>query len=161
MHKQTEELMKIGHQLRKQFKDIKRYGDLHRSEFMMLTEVAQFSSLSVGENGITVSHLAKTLNISNAAVSKMLRVLEEKGYILRTMHTKDRRVVFVTLTEKGHQEVLRSKRNMIQQMDKIVGDLGEEDANQLVTLTRKLYALLCSESGGEEGQAGRKDTDDS
>lgn len=50
---------------------------------------------------VMVSAVAKTLSVTQATINISMNGLERKGYINRERSTKDRRVVYVTLTEKG------------------------------------------------------------
>jgi len=50
---------------------------------------------------VMVSAVAKTLSVTQATINISMNGLEKKGYINRERSTKDKRVVYVTLTEKG------------------------------------------------------------
>ena len=49
---------------------------------------------------ITVSEISQKLGVTKSAVSQMMKNIEE-AYINRTTDEKDRRKVYITLTEKG------------------------------------------------------------
>ena len=74
--------------------------------------------------------------------------LEKKGYILRERSTSDKRVVLVTLTEKGRKAFFHHRdfhKNMIRS---IVKDLDEDEMRLLYKCLVKLDRYFAPE--GEE-----------
>ena len=55
------------------------------------------------DDGITVSELTRELNVPMPAVSRLMRDMEAKGLIERSIHTQDRRSIIVSATAKGKQ----------------------------------------------------------
>ena len=50
-----------------------------------------------------MSDVAQALAVTQSAASQIASKLESKGYIVRTRDPKDRRIVRVSLTEKGEE----------------------------------------------------------
>ena len=82
------------------------------------------------------------MNASTAYIAKLLRGLEEKQLILRRQDEQDRRRTLITLTDAGvaaaQQDMEFVRMHIIQTLEK----LGEEDAEHLVRILKKL--LLAS-----------------
>ena len=55
------------------------------------------------KNGAGISVLAEWMDVSLPAVSRTVRSLEEKGYVVREADSADRRNVTVRLTERGEK----------------------------------------------------------
>ena len=57
------------------------------------------------ENGgkVNVSHIAEICGKAMAATSKAIRRLENEGYIERSTDDRDRRVVYISLTDAGEK----------------------------------------------------------
>ena len=73
-----------------------------------------------------MSVLAEELMISVSMVSKMLRVLEEKGFILRTVDPDSRRNTFVSLTETG-QDLFAQETARTQAVNqRVIASMGPE-----------------------------------
>ena len=70
-------------------------------EYLILTALHVHHQEVPDSQGIYVSALGEELSVSVSMISKLLRVLEEKGWILRTVDKNSRRNTFVTLTELG------------------------------------------------------------
>ena len=92
--------------------------------------------------GITVTQLAHRLSISNPAASKMLRGLEEKGYIRRLPDPEDRRITYIALSPEGSQILDRARRQADQLADNLVSRMGKEEMEELFRLCRKLADLM-------------------
>ena len=84
--------------------------------------------------------LAQIMNASTAYIAKLLRGLEEKQLILRRQDEQDRRRTLITLTDAGvtaaQQDMEFVRMHIIQTLEK----LGEEDAEHLVRILKKLLA---------------------
>lgn len=67
----------------------------------------QFEVLNclVGKDGVKQKDISKQLDRDPATLTKMLSLLEGKGYVTRGMSEKDRRVSNVYITDKGIQKV--------------------------------------------------------
>lgn len=62
-----------------------------------------------GNDGITVGNLARGLNLSNATVSEMLKIMEKKSLVIRCGDKADGRKSMVLLTNQGlaYEEYLK------------------------------------------------------
>ena len=110
---------------------------IHRDRFGdLLSENAGMAS------GLNVSELATQLNISVPAVSKMIRRLEEKGYIVRIPGTSDRRMISLGLTEYGQELIETTIRHMSSMTMEIVQQLGEEDSHTLMNLLNHVFDII-------------------
>ena len=50
---------------------------------------------------LTVSGLAKAMSVHQSTVSNLIEKLEKGGYVARTRSVKDRRIVYLTSTDRG------------------------------------------------------------
>lgn len=127
-----------------------RMQDLSHGEFMMLGTI-YFGSLELEQVeikgkfhncGVRISELNQFLKGSKSATSKMLRNLEEKGYIKREIDSKDKRNVIIKLSPKGEQILLESKKLMEEHSSRIIERMGVADSEHLLHLLRKLYEIM-------------------
>ena len=92
--------------------------------------------------GIKTSDLTQKLCITKPATSKILNIMEDKGYISRSSNKSDRRVVYVKLTEEG-ENFLREENIKFENFTyKIVEKMGEEDTDNLIRLFNKLCNVI-------------------
>lgn len=92
-----------------------------------------------------VSQIAKQLDVTVGTLTVNMNSLEKKGYILRERSTEDKRVVLVTLTEKGRKAFFHHRdfhKNMIRSA---VKGLNEEEMNALISCLTKLNQYFCEQ----------------
>ncbi|HEY7985316.1 MAG TPA: MarR family transcriptional regulator [Methylophilaceae bacterium] len=79
----------------------------HYSEVEQATGIGGASLWALAEiadsHNLTVSGLAKAMSIHQSTASNLLEKLETKDYILRVRSKQDRRVVNLSLTDKGRR----------------------------------------------------------
>lgn len=79
------------------------------------------------------------LKIDSAAITRHLKILEQKGYVLRERNAENNREVFVRLTDKAIQELDACGKEQDQDRMGISLSLSDEEAEQLSHLLNKLY----------------------
>lgn len=122
---------------------------IHMGEFMMLGAIHgclnENNEKQVETNGVKVGEISKLIHSTKPATSKMLKALEEKGYVERITDSKDRRVVFIRLTQAGETVI----KDTIKMMDdftlRTVHRMGEEDAKELIRLMKIFYQAMYEE----------------
>jgi DNA-binding MarR family transcriptional regulator len=82
------------------------------------------------------------LCISRAAVSQMLGVMEQKGYILRDINKVNRRKQSLSLTEKGRTTVEEHEYKFKELLAEIVDRFGEKEMKQLIRLSSRFMDTL-------------------
>ena len=92
--------------------------------------------------GLKTSELTNKMCITKPATSKMLNIMEEKGYIERVSNKSDRRVVYVKLTEEGEAFLKDQNRKFEIFTCKVVERMGEEDTDNFIRLFGKLYDIV-------------------
>ncbi len=85
-----------------------------------------------------VSAVAKRLSVTQGTINVAMNALEKKGYINRNRSDVDRRVVLVTLTEKGTKAYHHHREFHRKMMHAIVKDLTEEEKIVLAKSLQKL-----------------------
>lgn len=103
-----------------------------------------------GKKGICVSELAFRLKVSSPAVSRMVSMLEEKGYIGRGMDKEDRRNTYIHLTEKGRAEKAESEAALCRMMERVTLRMGKDDMQQLIMLWNQLADIMEQELRAED-----------
>ncbi|WP_373485747.1 MarR family winged helix-turn-helix transcriptional regulator [Acetobacterium malicum] len=146
-----------GHELFKAFHRIKKSSmgrihkclmkDLKPHEFFMLITLkkmydeeeqeAQINGLPSAP-GVKISQLSRETAISMPGVSQTISTLEKHGYVERIASSKDRRLVYVNLTEAGRQLETDVSNSCFQIYDEAATLLGQEDTLALVLLLDKL-----------------------
>lgn len=92
------------------------------------------------------SDIAKRLGITAPAVSKMLRSMEEKGYVERRVDEKDRRNTRVSITPDGKEAEQQVRRQMQEFITGVIERLGEERTKELIHLMNRYTEIMQEEN---------------
>lgn len=126
--------------------------NLSREEFFMLGVIDDYSRENLGREGIRVSEIAETLDVSSPAVSRMLRGLERKKYICRKTSSISRRNTIVKLTPDGVSVYQNSKRNINDLLQRVMKIMGKDEMKELIRLWERLTQIFVEETGKDMKQ---------
>jgi DNA-binding MarR family transcriptional regulator len=91
------------------------------------------------ERPACVKKLNELLGLSATRTSKILRTLERRGYVVRSLHLQDRRMEQVTLTEEGQraaENVLSASGETVRQLVVSHADEGAGGLAELVRMSK-------------------------
>lgn len=87
----------------------------------------------LNENGKTKSlDLAKALDVSTARIAVIINDLENEGLVLREKDEKDKRITYISLTEKGIFVVTEDKKHVLNALDNVIKKTSEEELNGFI-----------------------------
>ncbi len=87
----------------------------------------------LNENGKTKSlDLAKALDVSTARIAVILNDLEKEGLVLREKDEKDKRITYISLTQKGTFVVTNDKKHVLNVLDNVIKKTSEEELNGFI-----------------------------
>lgn len=89
-----------------------------------------------------VSQIARNLEVTVGTLTVNMNSLEKKGYILRERSAEDKRVVLVTLTEKGRKAFFHHRDFHKAMIRSAIKGLDEEEMNALMNCLMKLNAFF-------------------
>lgn len=99
---------------------------------------------------ITPGDISLELNVSTARVATALNMLEDKGFILRTVDENDKRRFLVSLTVEGINETSRIKTKVLNEVTTVFDLIGNEDAMEFVRISKSIYDQLIIKFQEEE-----------
>lgn len=108
------------------------------SQFFVLKRIREYGRM-------TVSAAAEEIGVSLSAVTALVDRLVKAGLVTRSRDEDDRRLVWLKVTPQGEEvlEVCLAGRKQI--MEKYLGQLAEEDLEQLVKIYEKLLMIIKQE----------------
>ena len=118
-----------------------------QGEFMALSAIHGFHARQPDKPGVYVSVLAEELMISVSMVSKMLRGLEEKGWILRTVDPDSRRNTFVSLTDTGKTLLEREAAKARALSQRVIARMGQDRSDRFLQDAEELAECYGRELG--------------
>ena len=129
-------LVRTSDLLVKHIADLVQPFDLTPSSGLVLGILAD-----IGEP-LPPNKIAERLIISRASVTSLIDSLERRGYLRRTPHATDRRMLLIELTEAGCQ-VAHEFRLLVHQHQKAwLAVLTEQEQVQLIDTLHRLQASL-------------------
>ena len=100
------------------------------------------------ENPMKISDLAKLQNISKASISDSVKMLYERGWVVKIEDPQDRRIVFLKVSEDGKKrmdEMLEKLRQIIK------GKLSKTPERELFIIHESLRILSDRFIGDDQG----------
>lgn len=118
----------------------KQNHQLKPHEFFMLATIHHLGEChnSSDTPGIKISQISHKTGISMPGVSQTLSTLEKLDLIQRKTAKEDRRIVYVSLTEKGLKIFRESNQSFSEVYDQAIKVLGPDDSQKLIDLLNQL-----------------------
>lgn len=85
-----------------------------------------------------MSSVARTLSVTVGTLTIAINNLVKKGYVERNRSTKDRRVVFICLSERGRKAYEHHQSFHKEMIHAVMDQLSEEELHVLVLTLKKL-----------------------
>ncbi len=90
------------------------------------------------EKANNMSSVARALSVTVGSLTTAVNGLVKKGYVKRERSEEDRRVVYVSLTEKGEKAYLHHKKFHRKMVEDVLKGLSEEETQVLGKTLEKL-----------------------
>ena len=119
----------------------KEFFDIMTS-FRKLNISTMLPDINHGDFGILkmidyCSERSRCKNVPAPAVSRSLRSLEQKGYIIRSVDRNDRRNTYVEVTDEGYAVLRETDAIMNDFADAVFGRMGDENMKKLNSFLRE------------------------
>ena len=109
------------------------------SDFQDITNNDMHVIEAIGlEEPKNMSTIAKTLSVTVGTLTIAMNSLVKKGYVIRERGVEDRRVVYISLSEKGRRAYLHHQEFHRRMIDAILKDLTADETESLVKALAKL-----------------------
>ena len=101
---------------------------------------------------LTVSQLAKLLDVGNSTASILIQQLVERELVTRTEHTTDRRHTIIRLSPKGEEIGAGRRKEREKQWQRWLGRLSDEELSALANGLTAIVAVIKKELEDEMQQ---------
>lgn len=132
----------------RKFQEARPTPELARREFFAL-HVLKKMCVEKG-SGVQMSSLARELDISLPAVSKVVQSLEERGFALREPDPTSRRNTLVRPTERGYRLEQELDQQDAEHTQRIFDRLGEQDTAEFFRICTRLVQIAEEEQQRKE-----------
>ena len=128
------------------------HGELANQMVSGITGSQFFVLKKIGARGpMTVSEVADELGVSLSAVTTLADRLAKSGFLKRTRGGKDRRTVWLEVTDKGKEILKTCAESRRKVAAKYLGQLPEADLERLIEIYEKILALIRAEKAQPAG----------
>jgi DNA-binding MarR family transcriptional regulator len=108
-----------------------------------LTNDQHFTLRYINQVGTcTSSELAEVFDVQKSAITAIIQRLWEKGLIQRTRDEKDRRVVYLTLTDKGKELYDKAEDRIHRLVESLLTQFDQSEIQQFIETFEKLNQVL-------------------
>ncbi len=128
--------------LKKEVMNKKKF--LHSGEMKLVKVIAHYEEIF--NTDPTLINIANTLQISQATVTVLATRLIKKGLIKKSISSADRRVKYLTLTDKGIEYLESNTKRENKFFSKLSNALGKEDSKHLIRILKKVNKHLAEEN---------------
>ncbi|MEK5441269.1 MULTISPECIES: MarR family winged helix-turn-helix transcriptional regulator [unclassified Fredinandcohnia] len=90
----------------------------------------------------TSTELAEVFEVKKSAITAIINRLFEKGLIDRSRDENDRRLVYLTLSDRGEKLFLKTEERVNKLVESIIGEFSEEEIVQFLKTYEKLNGIL-------------------
>lgn len=94
------------------------------------------------ETAKNMTSVAKTLEVTTGTLTIAVNSLVKKGYVDRVRSEEDRRVVLISLSDKGKRAYLHHQKFHEEMIEAVVDGLTEEEQQVLEKALIKLYTFF-------------------
>jgi DNA-binding MarR family transcriptional regulator len=124
-------VLRTNDQYQIRFSRLFRQYDLTPSQYNILRilrgEGSPLPILEIADRTITVV----------PGITGLIDRLEKEGFVVRQRCAKDRRVIYVALTEKGHKTLAELDKPLAELHEKLIGHLTKTEVKELIRLLEK------------------------
>ena len=103
-------------------------------------------AIGIGEPK-NMSSIARELSVTVGTLTIAMNSLVKKGYVERSRGLEDRRVVYISLSERGRKAYGHHARFHREMIESLTSDLSEEEMQTLVKALMKLNQWFRSKDG--------------
>ncbi|WP_066291171.1 MarR family winged helix-turn-helix transcriptional regulator [Bacillus sp. FJAT-29937] len=100
----------------------------------------------------TSSELAEKFYVQKSAITAIISRLWEKGLIQRTRDENDRRVVYLTLTDKGNELFTQTEERVYNLVESFITQFDQAEITQFMKTYEKLNQILIDSKNSQVGE---------
>jgi DNA-binding MarR family transcriptional regulator len=121
-------------------------------EPLAMSQVKLLLLIARPEQRFKVTDVAEFLGVTNAAASRAIDRLVQRGLVDRTISLEDRRAVDLSLTEESRALLDRFTEARNAELLRLIGDYPEEKLLRVASLLDELSVLLLDVDSAREGR---------
>lgn len=113
---------------------------MSKSEYVLLRKINNYQ---MENHRLTLSQIAQELKLSSPAISRTVKNVEAKQWIVREIDEDDRRNSFIELTALGSKEITKANAIIHNLLNESLNKVGEEEVLTFFETGDKIYHAIC------------------
>lgn len=97
---------------------------------------------------IQQNQIAKQLGVTEASISRQIKLMFDEGLIQTVPNPEDRRMHITTLSKRGERITEQAIEVLKRQNEQAVSGLSKSEQDQLLVLLKTIHDNVCSQSSG-------------
>lgn len=137
------QMFRVMDRVRRAWMEITPMQQMSKSQFNTLMALRHGGAEQQKLNQpMTLSALSSKLGQSMPAVSQRISKLEAAGYVRRSPDPRDKRTTWICLTDAGDRLLKDSCAQMVQKLEAIMEQMGQEDTETMFRVLDKLAGIM-------------------
>ena len=99
---------------------------------------------------MTIREISHRIIVAVPGITGLIDRLEKNGFVARERCTKDRRTIYVVLTDKGRAALSAIAQPLHELREKFTGHMSEAELKELIRLLEKSRELLLAEQKDDD-----------
>ncbi|WKZ30100.1 MAG: MarR family transcriptional regulator [Candidatus Dojkabacteria bacterium] len=91
---------------------------------------------------VTVGEFATDLCMSSAAIAQLIERLQSNGWIVRENNDSDRRIIHLSLSDKGKKELSIMRLTFMDKVNSVLKFVSEDDVKELTRILNQILEGL-------------------
>ena len=120
--------------------------DIEQKVIITNNDMHVIEAIGIGEPK-NMSSIARELSVTVGTLTIAMNSLVKKGYVERSRGLEDRRVVYISLSERGRKAYGHHARFHREMIESLTSDLSEDEMQTLVKALMKLNQWFRSKDG--------------
>lgn len=92
---------------------------------------------------VKVSEISEALNLPRPGVTRTVRSMVEKGYLIKRSSKEDGRVTYIEVSEKGQALFEKFNKEYFEDLSQNLSHISIEDADCMIETIEKFYQVMC------------------
>jgi len=112
-----------------------------------LTQGVGYVLINVPKEGVAATRIAPMMGMGSTSLSRLLKTMEMDGLIYRRTDDKDRRVVYIHLTENGVALRMKARQVVLDFNTNLMAQISESDMQTFVKVSERIRSQVSIEMG--------------
>jgi MarR family transcriptional regulator, organic hydroperoxide resistance regulator len=120
---------------------ISRMYNVYAAQYDMTMAIG-YVLLNIDKKGTPATKIAPALGLEARSLTRMLKSLDEKGWIRRETDSDDKRIVKIFLTDEGKKKRDIARQGVIEFNIQVLNTVGQADLDQFVQTLSKILKIV-------------------